>query len=109
MKSKYDKIIWNMYENMRQIPLAISGLGGATAFANSYISAYKDIEPAWQYISIILDGLKNVDIYENIIKTDENCDKKEMKGQIEFYLNAVNKATKDFDNFVKERKAQNWR
>lgn len=74
MKERYKQVIWRMYDDMRQIPLAISGLGAASAFAGSYINAYKDIEPAWQYMNIILDGLKNIDTYENIIKTNKDCD-----------------------------------
>lgn len=93
---------------MRQIPLAVSGYGAASAFAGSYISVYKDIEPAWQYMNIILDGLKNIDTYENIIKTNKDCDKVEIKGQIEWYWGKVCKAIDEFDLFVAERKANKW-
>lgn len=108
MKKKYTKIIWNMYENMRQIPLAISGFGANSAFAGSYISAYKDMEPAWNYICIILDGLKNINAYEDIIKSNVECDKKEIKGQIDHYWNMVKNASDAFDNFIQERKNKNW-
>lgn len=108
MKERYKQVIWRMYDDMRQIPLAISGLGAASAFAGSYINAYKDIEPAWQYMNIILDGLKNIDTYENIIKTNKDCDKVEIKGQIEWYWGEVCKAIDEFDLFVAERKANKW-
>lgn len=93
---------------MSQIPLAVSGYGAESAFAGSYINAYKDIEPAWQYMNIILDGLKNIDIYENIIKTNKDCDKVEIKSQIEWCWMGVCKAIDEFDLFVAERKANKW-
>ena len=58
MKKEYDQIVWKMYDNMSQIPLAVSGKGSTSSIAGSYINDYKDMEPAWQYMSTILDGLK---------------------------------------------------
>lgn len=108
MKKKYEKIIWNMYENMRQIPLAINGVDARSSFAGSYISAYKDMEPAWNYICIILDGLKNIEICEDIIKNNVECDKKEIQGQIDYYWDMVKKASDNFNGFIQERKIRNW-
>lgn len=50
MKKKYEKILWDMTENMQKIPLAISGTGAASTHIGSYISAYRDMEPAWEWI-----------------------------------------------------------
>lgn len=97
-----------MYENMHQVPMAISGLDAQSASINSYISAYKDMEQAWNYMSIILNGLKNIDAFEDIIKNNVECDKKEIKGQIDHYWHMVKKASDDFDSFVQERQSQNW-
>lgn len=108
MKKEYEKVVWKMYDNMSQIPLAISGISSASSFAGSYISAYRDMEPAWGYICIILNGLKNIYIYEDIIKKNKDCDKTEIKGQIEWYWTNVCKAIDEFDAFVTKRKARGW-
>lgn len=108
MKKEYEKIIWDIYENMRQIPLAISGLDARSTSVDSYISAYKDMEPAWNYICIILDGLKNINLYEDMIKNNVECDKKEIKGQIDYYCNIVKKTSDNFNDFIQERKIKNW-
>lgn len=108
MKKKYEKIIWNMYENMHQIPLAINGSDARSSFVSSYISAYKDMESAWNYICIILDGLKNIEVCEDIIKNNVECDKREIRGQINHYGDIVKKASDNFDDFIQERKSKNW-
>lgn len=57
----------------------------------------------------ILDGLKNIDMLENMLNKDPDCDKEETKYIIRHYIKIVEGASKNFDNFIKERVAHGWR
>lgn len=108
MKKKYENVIWNMYDNMRQVPFAISSGAAQTSTALSYVSAYKDMETCLQFFLIILECIKNIESLTNGIKYYKH-DNEEIQYAIDYNTDRMERNLKDFNSFIERRKAENWR
>lgn len=108
MKKEYEKIIWKVQENMKKVPLAVSGLGAGSSTLQSYISAYRDMEPCWNWFLMILDSIKNIEIYDKILKRND-IDRDEIEASRDFHKERLEKAVQDLDEFIQGRAVEGWK
>lgn len=110
MKKKYQDILTDSASLVGKIP----GVAwtGVTATAAAYVSAYKDYHKACQLLGVIAVNIKVVDDLETVInkyKNEEGYDIGELKGQVEWYSEGIEKAYKELKEYIAEREKENWR
>lgn len=110
MKKKYQDILMDSANLVGKIP-GVS-MSGATATASVYVSAYRDYHEACQLLGVIAINIKLVDDLETTInkyKNEEGYDIEELKGQVEWYSERVDKAYKELKEYIAEREKQKWK
>lgn len=108
MKKQYEKMLWQIRDDMKKIPMAINGLGSRSASIDSYISTCKDLQVEHENVLCFLDYLQQTVFWEDHIKKADGCDKEEIQESIEYTKEQMWHYFNEFNSWVKERCEQNW-
>lgn len=108
MKKEYEKLLWQIRDDMKKIPMSVSGLGSQSANLTSYIHTCRDLEKEHENVLCFLDYLQQVCFWENHIKKVHECDKEEVQYSIDYYKEEMMKYFNEFHLWVEERVSQNW-
>lgn len=108
MKKQYEKMLWQIIDDMKKVPMAISGRGSRTAGIESYVSTCKDLQVEHENVSCFLDYLQQTIYWEEQIKKADYFDKEEMQGTIEYTKEQMNYYFNEYHSWVQERCEQNW-
>ncbi len=108
MKKQYEKMLWQIRDDMKNIPMAISGLGSHSASIDSYISTCKDLQVEHENVLCFLDYLQQTVFWEEHIKKADDCDREEIQESIEYTKEQMWHYFNKFNSWVKERREQNW-
>ena len=108
MKKEYEKKIWQIRDDMRKVPLAISGKGAASATVQSYISAYRDLEVEHEKLFCFFDYLQQLVFWEEQIKKADEWDKDEIQGTIDYCREQMESYFNGYHSWVQERCAEYW-
>lgn len=108
MKKEYEKIVWHVKDNIVKIPRAVSGLGAGSANMSSYVHSYRDFERATEFEYLILNSLQKVVFFENLKSKKNVWDEDEHGYSLKIYKEELEKKLKEFDEWIDERKNQNW-
>lgn len=107
MKKKYEKMLWQIIEDMKKVPMAASG-GSQSASIEAYILTCKDLQIEHENVSYFLDYLEQTVFWEKHIKEADECDKEEIKVSIEYTKNKMEHYFNEYHSWVQERCKQNW-
>ena len=110
MKKKYQDILIDSANLVGKIPGV--NMSEATATVSAYVSAYIDYHEACQLLGVIVVNIKLVDDLENTInkyKNEEGYDIEELKRQIKWYSERVDKLYKELNEYITERERQKWK
>lgn len=108
MKKQYEKLLWQIRDDMKKIPMSVSGLGSQSANLTSYIHTCRDLEKEHENVLCFLDYLQQVCFWENHIKKVHECDKEEVQYSIDYCKEEMMKNFNEFHSWVEERVSQNW-
>lgn len=110
MKKKYQNILMDSANLVGKIPGV--NMTGATATTSVYISAYSDYHETCQFLGIIANNIKLIDSLESTInkyKNVEGYDIEELKGQIDWSSEKVDKAYEELKEYISKRENQHWK
>ena len=108
MKKQYEKMLWQIRDDMKKVPMAISGLGSRSASIDSYVSACKDLQVEHENIGCFLDYLQQTMFWEEQLKKAEEWDKEEIQGTIDYTKEQMEHYFDEYHSWVEERCEQNW-
>lgn len=108
MKKKYEKMLWQIRDGMKKVPMSISGLGNRTASIGSYISTCKDLQIEHENVLCFLDHLQQTVFWEEHIKKADDLDMEEIRENIKYTKEKMEYYFNEYHSWVKERCEQNW-
>lgn len=108
MKKQYEKMLWQIRDDMKKVPMSVSGLGSRTASIDSYISTCKDLQVEHENVLCFLDYLQQTVFWEEQLKKVNPCDKEEVQGTIDYTKEQMEYYFNEFHSWVQERCEQKW-
>lgn len=108
MKKEYEKMIWQIRDDMKKIPMAISGLGAASASLQSYISTCRDLEVEHEKLCCFFDYLQQTVFWEERYKKVDEYDKEEIQETIAYCKKEMYRYFNEYHSWVEERCFKNW-
>ncbi len=100
-------MLWQIRDDMKKVPMSISGLGSRTSSIESYISTCKDLQFEHENVLCFLDYLQQRVFWEEHIKKCM-CDKEEIRENIEYTKERMEYYFNEYHSWVHERCEQNW-
>ncbi len=108
MKKEYEKMLWQIRDDMKKVPLAVSGLGSQSAHLASYISTCRDLEVEHENVVCFLDYLQQTVFWEEHIKKVDECDKEEIQIMIDYTKEQMYHFYNEYHSWVQERCNARW-
>lgn len=109
MKKQYEKMLWQIRDDMKKVPMSISGLGSRTASIEPYISTCKDLQIEHENVLCFLDYLQQTVFWEEHIKKVDKYDKEEIQENIEYAKEKMEYYYNEYHSWIQERCEQNWK
>jgi len=108
MKKEYEKMLWQIRDDMKKVPLSISGLGTQSAHLASYISTCRDLQVEHENILCFLDYMQQTIFWENYIKTVDEYDKEEIQETIKYTKERMYHFYNEYRSWIEERCTAKW-
>lgn len=109
MKKHYEKMLWQIRDDMKKVPMAISSMGSQSTCIDSYISTCKDLQVEHENVACFLDYLQQTLFWEEYLKIADEWDKEEIQGTIEYTKEQMEHYFNEYHSWIEERCEQMWR
>lgn len=108
MKKKYEKMLWQIRDDMKKVPLAISGTGAQSACITSFVSTCRDLQVEHENVVCFLDYLQQLMFWEEHIKKVDEWEKEEIQETIDYTKEQMYHFFNEYHSWVEERCNAKW-